>query len=201
MKRLLKLILFILLAIGLVACSDKEETSDVTKGDEVTEPTKQNAEQDKEEVNDNESGDSEWGEDQLDLKIGDTGTVNTNFATYQITMNSVEFMDKIGEEHPQADRFVLIKLTIKNIGNESLNAEDALADAMLATEPGSSGTSWFYKDGIAEEWPGEIEPNESQTGAILFDVSNSDEYVLQFGTFFESVSNEVRFLFTDEDAK
>ncbi|MBB5147059.1 hypothetical protein HNQ35_002276 [Cerasibacillus quisquiliarum] len=201
MKRLLQLILFILLAIGLVACSDKEETSDVTKGDEVTEPTKQNAEQDKEEVNDNESGDSEWGEDQLDLKIGDTGTVNNNFTSFEVTVNSVEFLEKAGEEYPQGDKFALIELTLKNLGEDSYTAEDILGSVTLADEPGSSGMSWFYVEGVAEEWPGEIGTNESQTGYILFDIYNSDQYFLQFGTFLDAVSNEVRFLFTDADAK
>ena len=213
MKRIL-IILITGLLLSVTACEDgdgaentsatnKKENENTTEenGDEVTEGNKQNAEQDKEEVNDNESGDSEWGEDQLDLKIGDTGTVNNNFTSYEVTVNSVEYMDKIGDELPQNDRFVLVELTIKNLGKDSYSAEDILSSANLTESPGTSGTWPIIMEGIAEEWPGELSTNESQTGVLLFDISNSDEYALQLGTSHKSLSNEVRILFTDADAK
>ncbi|HEY4602317.1 MAG TPA: DUF4352 domain-containing protein [Cerasibacillus sp.] len=213
MKRIL-IILITGLLLSVTACGgndggknktadNKKENENTTEenGDEVTEGNKQNAEQDNEDVNDNESGDSEWGEDQLDLGIGDTGIVNNNFTSYEVTVNSVEFSEKLGEEYPQGDKFALIELTLKNLGEDSYTAEDILGSVTLADEPGSSGMSWFYVEGVAEEWPGEMGTNESQTGYILFDIYNSDQYFLQFGTFLDAVSNKVHFLFTDEDAK
>lgn len=210
MKRILIILITSLLLI-VTACGDgdgaentsatnKKENENTTEenGDEVTDPPNK---QDKEEVNDNESGDSEWGEDQLDLKIGDTGTVNNNFTSYEVTVNSVEYMDKIGDELPQNDRFVLVELTIKNLGKDSYSAEDILSSANLTESPGTSGTWPIIMEGIAEEWPGELSTNESQTGVLLFDISNSDEYALQLGTSHKSLSNEVRILFTDADAK
>lgn len=226
MKRLLfHLCLLLFLAVMLVACSDEENSADESttneeekqdsdneetndSGSNVDEETATDEASDGEdssnasETNDDTSEESgKEAEDQLKLNIGDTGKIANNFSTHEITLNSVEITDEAGGEPTQEGNYVIVNLTVKNLGEDVLNPEDALSSTELATEHGSGGLPWFYIEGAAEEWPAEIEPGQSETGVLLFDIQQSDEYALQTAFDLDSLSNQVSFVFKAEEAE
>ncbi|OZU89884.1 hypothetical protein CIL03_01725 [Virgibacillus indicus] len=219
MKRLLfNLFIVMLLAGILAACSDDQDNTDEENNQEeqTEEETNTDEEQesesdegnasDSEEDSSEESGDTgsapdEKAEDQLKLSIGDTGTITNNFSKHEITLNSVEIKEEAGGEPSQQGNYVIVDLTVKNLGEDALSADDALGSTELATEHGDSGMPWFFIEGVAEEWPGQIESGESQSGVLLFDIQKSDSYALQTAVDLDSLSNQISFIFSADEAK
>ncbi|MFD2630919.1 DUF4352 domain-containing protein [Oceanobacillus kapialis] len=222
MKRIiLNSCVLILFAVMFVACSNEdnnEEDSTSSQGenqesttegtnnskpantDEAESSQGEDASDNTEEEADTSGEAIEEAEDQLELGIGDTGKIVNNFSTHEITLNSVEITEEAGGEPTQEGNYVIVNLTIKNLGDDVLNPEDALSSTELATEPGAGGLPWFYIDGVAEEWPAEIAPGESVNGVLLFDIEQSDEYALQTAFDLDSLSNQVSFVFNADEA-
>ncbi|WP_099158594.1 DUF4352 domain-containing protein [Virgibacillus ndiopensis] len=192
------LIVFIIVSISLIACSDDEgDTTDQsnTPSNEQEEATETNS---SEKSNDTEG---KWGKDYLELGIGDTGIVHNNHSKFEVTLNSVEITEKKGDHTSETGVFVIPNITVKNIGDDTIIGDDILSSTALTYEPGTSGYTVVYLDGIFNGWPAEIKPQESKSVDVVFDEIKNDVYALQFGHALESVSNEVRFTFNRDEAK
>jgi hypothetical protein len=216
---LIKFSFLVILSILLVACSDKEDSEAVESdtaiteednsseetGDELTEEESET--EDKTETEDAANTDSPSAnsgnlpENQLGLGIGDTATVKNNYSEHEITLNSVEIKEQAGETTSELGNFVIVDLTVLNTGEEAVTADSVFSSTNLASVDNSSGFPWYYLEGVAEEWPSEIEPGESQTGVLLFDVEVSDQYILNIAEFLDGLSNQVSFEFTSEEAE
>ncbi|RDW21721.1 DUF4352 domain-containing protein [Oceanobacillus chungangensis] len=205
---------FIILALIsstlLVACSGKEDNSEVVSGgNSITEKDNSNDELaeevsfDKDRETNTVSSTSTIGDlpdDQLGLAIGDTAIVKSNFSEHEITLNSVEIKEQVDDTASELGNFVIVNLTVLNTGDEAVAAADIFSSTDLSSIDNSSGFPWYYIEGVAEEWPVDINPGESQTGVLLFDMEVSDQYILTDGEFLEGLTNKISFEFTREEA-
>src|SRR5699024_11313783 len=80
-----------------------------------------NVEDNDEKVDESASGD--WGDDELELSIGDTGTLHNNFSKTEITLDSVEVIEDEDDE-TYFGQFTVLNMTVKNIGDEPVPHED-----------------------------------------------------------------------------
>jgi hypothetical protein len=89
--------------------------------------------------------------------------------------------------------FIVTELTIENVSDESIEAQDLAYADLLDNEEMSVGVHWHYG------FDGEIESGESIDAELVFNVFESSYYELVFGYSEISVSNEVRCKFDAED--
>lgn len=145
-----------------------------------------------------ESASGDWGDDELELSIGDTGTLHNNFSKTEITLDSVEVIEDEDDE-TYFGQFTVLNMTVKNIGDEPVPHEDIFEATELAAEDlDVGGEVWEIFDGVSGDWPDEIDVDEEASGRLVFDVEEADEYELQIDFGLGSVSNKVSFQF-DED--
>src|SRR5699024_9543452 len=155
-----------------------------------------NVEDNDEKVDESASGD--WGDDELELSIGDTGTLHNNFSKTEITLDSVEVIEDEDDE-TYFGQFTVLNMTFKNIGDDPVPHEDIFEPTELAAEDVDvGGEVWEIFDGVSGDWPDEIDVDEEASGRLVFDVEEADEYELQIDFGLGSVSNKVSFQF-DED--
>lgn len=98
---------FILLASLLAACSDDHSVEQSeSQTTEQTEAAGESSEQANEEASEdtNVLAEGEY-EDQLDLSIGDTGTVETLLGTSEFKVNGVKRLDEVDGELSDLDYF------------------------------------------------------------------------------------------------
>lgn len=88
---------------------------------------------------------------------------------------------------------------IQILDDYPVKAEDGLGGLALDNE-NASDFLWFYLEGVAKEWPGEIQPNESQTGVLLYDMPAGNSYSLISGES-SSNANTISFEFTEDEAE
>ncbi|ADU31783.1 DUF4352 domain-containing protein [Evansella cellulosilytica] len=177
------------LIVFTVACSDSNE-NDADHNDESTvDEETENIEQD--------NIDSYESKDEV-LSIGDTGRMIDTLGEYEITIKEVEITDDIAENTPNMDRFIEIDLEIENVGDTLLDGID-LINTNLFDEEDRMQENRFYREYI-NNVEGEIQPGEILTGQILFEHHDSSFYRLVFGWGLSSVSNELTWHFTADEA-
>ncbi len=130
-----------------------------------------------------DKADSSTGEfpDQVDLKIGDTGKVETTLGKYEISIDSITKEDKIDGRPSQSDYFFITDVTIKNIGDGSIDANESkgiLEITQMLEGSGFTDVASFF-DSI-EEIEGTLEPGESISGQMLFEEEEADTYFIRF---------------------
>lgn len=83
----------------LGACSDSDDDASSAPADDTTTPTETETEDSGDENAEDEPDESdapaEEGEDQLDLVVGDTAIMESNVASFEFTLNSVEMVEEI----------------------------------------------------------------------------------------------------------
>src|SRR5699024_4036050 len=144
-------------------------------------------------------------EDQLDLKLGDTGTFETTLGTYEMTLDDAELIgNELDGVKTMLDELILLDITVKNIGDTTLNIEDAIESMHISDSKDGSG---FY-DGAedfesVEKFTGELEPGEEKSGQFISDVSRSDQYFFRkdSGNITAGSSNQVMWTFELEAAE
>ncbi|QQK77647.1 DUF4352 domain-containing protein [Salicibibacter cibarius] len=184
----------------LVACGDGEEettsedtpdTDDDTSEAEDVEATEEEEESEEDESGNDASGDFE--EDQH-LTLGETGVYDTTIGTYEITLDSVSTEDEVEGEPPVNEVFIIAEVTIENISDEAVDAVDlAMADMM---NDGETHEMAYWDYGFEGE---EIEPGESLTGELIYDEMESSYYELVYGFASDTVANEVRWRFEEDE--
>ncbi|WP_058305886.1 DUF4352 domain-containing protein [Gracilibacillus massiliensis] len=190
MSKLKLIIMTLLIAILLIACSSDDgngtepEENDPDTEEENNGNTEEN---DADDVTDNESSDSDVsdteneGESTNDngkvLSLGETGTIESNVGDYEVTVHSFEFVDEADGNTARLDYFVLVDYTVKNIGDTSINGEDIYRTDIIDDQDLTEGNLYFESINQLE---GEIAPGESVDAELLFDSEESEHYQLVF---------------------
>lgn len=199
---------FIMLSLFLVACSNdddeksKQEPSVDTTREETMETNDQKVDSDSEESEDNEK--REHIENQEGLQIGETGTVVSSKEkyTYEVTLNEVRYQD-IEELKLFDEVFMVTEVTIKNIDDRTIDAEDIFTPTL-----GESDTNEYqspvgneFQEGISgiTNIEGEILPGDSVTGHFVYDMKKADKYHFAFGTNWDHITTMVEWEFSEDE--
>ena len=202
MKRIYLLMVTVSLVLSLlVACSNNSSTNvdeDGNTGTDVTNEneTQQNLEEEKED-------DEVTVEEQLDLKIGDTGTIQTSIGTYELTIESAEIVTELDGLESMLEELIILDMTFKNIGDKAIVAEDILA--MIGITGNFDGSN---NHNSAEAYPsidnftGEFGPGEEIKTQFIADIYVADEYYFRpdRGVVSAGTSSDVMWTITAEEA-
>ncbi|KGA96955.1 hypothetical protein AJ85_00310 [Alkalihalobacillus alcalophilus ATCC 27647 = CGMCC 1.3604] len=213
MKKMMKAIGITILAGSLlVACNNNEEAEN---NEPVTEEEVTDAENNEtDDEGENTENDSESGggsafapgnfEDQLDLKIGDTGQVSSNVGDFELTIESIKFEDEVDNRSAQFEHFYVADVKFKNIGEEAMLAEDMVGIFDITHELSQTGTGTYinqYFDSF-EAVSGRVNPGEEISAQLLFDVYGSDEHYIRVNEGLvasNGVKNQVIWTFSESD--
>ena len=138
-------------------------------------------------------------DDQLDLGIGDTGTVETLGGIFEFTVNDVEIMEDVNGELSDLDFFLFVNFTVKNVGEEEVDARDAI-NILEATDflegTGFSDNAEYY-EGL-DSIEGLLTTGDEVTGDALYNAHDADEYYLRVTEGLVgsgAAKNQIRFTF------
>ncbi|GIN93751.1 hypothetical protein J22TS1_48020 [Siminovitchia terrae] len=177
MKRLLYVLATALLSFGLLtACS-----SDKSSNNGTNDSSKSNQEEnEKANRTDKAKGDTSSGDfdDQPDLKLGDTAQIEDTLGKYEVTMESIKQVPDINGEGPQLEKLFIADITVKNIGDTTIEAKDVMDNFMFADEKETSGFPDEAKFFGMEEIKGELQPGKTITGKAVFDSYGNDTYYI-----------------------
>ncbi|MBP1968660.1 hypothetical protein J2Z83_000752 [Virgibacillus natechei] len=205
MKHFIKLSLSLMLSLSIIAgCSDQENEEGQTGDQQVNEENELaeeesnsqetgaiEEEESEEEENTNDSSESNdtHVEHQEGLKMGETGIVVDNSENrYEVTLNSIEYVDEVGGSEAIGDTHAVVDITVKNIGEESFNAKDIYEPSFgpIEGEEGLQATLnpiFIDEPGMVEQdlLEGEVAPGESVTGVHIYDIEKVEEYLFIIG--------------------
>lgn len=143
--------------------------------------------------------------DQLDLKIGDTGTFDTVLGKYDMTLNSAELVDgEIEGEKSTRDGFIILELTIKNVGEAPVDLEDIIVSMEVASNLDHSGsTDHAAGFDTLKEFDGELAPGEEESAQFMTIVDDTENYYFRklVGNIASGSSNQVIWTFSADEAK
>ncbi len=215
----MKITLATLLAAGLlVACGDNSDNEvtdiDTPEDNEEELEDEENDTDDLEEdsepeeetdSNDGDSGGSGSYEDQENLGIGDTGQVATTIGEYEVTLNSIEIHEEIDGEVSMFDSLIVAELTLKNIGTNTIDAEESVEALDLTNNLDASGSGDYasHYESI-EGFEGEVEPGEEVTAYAVYHAYEGDKQYLRIRSGLLSsgaVDNNVIWTFDESEAE
>ncbi len=187
----------------LGACSDSDDDASSAPSEETTTPseteTDDNDDENVEDETDDSSATTEEGEDQLDLVVGDTAIMESNVASFEFTLNSVEMVEEIDGEMPELDAYIIASITIKNVGDEPIDALETSRTFEYTDFLEGSGmpddSEWYDEyDGVE----GEIAPGDEMTGTAVYQGYVDDENYLRVKPGLTGISaiNDAMFTFT-----
>ncbi|MEN0642156.1 DUF4352 domain-containing protein [Alkalicoccobacillus gibsonii] len=204
----------------LISCSNEENSSEPSSVDEATSTSNEETGSSNSEgsglTDRNESSDSLEEddrvnlaagdtEDQLDLAIGDMGTIETTIEHFTLTIQSIEFLNELKGETPERDQFVLADVTIENINDDTLDLEQAVDLLEVTTTlEGSGGGDFSHLYEVDQPLSGDVQPGESVSGQLVFLANDSEEYYIRVNPGLISssaVKNQVIWTFTEEDSE
>ncbi|MBB5147453.1 hypothetical protein HNQ35_002682 [Cerasibacillus quisquiliarum] len=215
MKRLTLILTVLLIStFMLVACSDDKDEAKESDNNVVNEENNDGKDNDEAEKDDNtKDNDDDSGkstseittEDQLDLKLGDTGKFDTTLGTYEMTVTSAKIIDsELDGNEPYNYGFILLDITIKNTSNHDLDAEDLMISMEVTDNLDGSGhidSSGAFES--VQELEGTIKPGEELSGQFITDIYESDEYYFREdpGNVAAGGSNQVIWTIPADEAK
>lgn len=209
MKRFNSLIaIMFVMSMILIACSDdkkEESNTDNISVEENNEGSKELGEDSDSADDDNSNNDLEiTEEDQEDLKMGDTGTIETTIGTYEMTLDDAELVGpELDGEETYDDDLILLDITIKNIGDDTMDLDPAVA-ALLVSEDFEGGSFDGAEDfDSVEKFSGKLDPGEEKSGQFITDVVDADEYYLlqDYGSVSAGGTNQVIWTIKKEEAE
>ena len=214
MRKTLKFFMILVVSLlVMVACNNADSTTEdngeskneSTEEIDQTNDEEENLEEENEETKDSDSQEVNGGEEVPVLELGEMGVIKDTLGIYEVTPKSVRYTDSLGEDNDIEEavngRFVVVEIDIKNIGSETLDLED-ITKADLYSNTGTGGTGFSNYPEIIQ-FEGEINPEESFIGHIVFDVSErGEDYEIAFGANMPAhISNEIRWVLPMEDAE
>ncbi|SDZ18128.1 protein of unknown function [Evansella caseinilytica] len=218
MKKFMKLVSIAVLTVGvLAACNsdDKEENAtpvdnntpaedNETPADDTDDEELGNEAEEDETDNEDNSASNEQFADQLDLGLGDTGRFSGTVGAYEITLHSVRKQDEV-DGQKMFDYMIIGDATVKNIGNETVDAHSAVDALELVDSLDGGGSSEFSKQlPSIEEVSGELEPGEETTGQIVFAARENNEHFIRVNSGLVAagaVYNQVIWRFEDSEVE
>lgn len=222
MRKIILLITTLLLtAFVLGACNTEDSTesenseAETGKSNESTDSA-ENSEEDTTNENEtdevdksNEDAGSNNGifevteEEQLDLKIGDTGTVQTSIGTYELTVDSAKIVTELDGEESMLEELIILDLTFKNTDDKAIVAEDIMS-MMGITDNFDGSNNHNSAEGFPsiEEFSGELAPGEERQTQFIADIYEADKYYFRQdqGNVAAGTSNQVMWTITAEEA-
>ncbi|MEN0642152.1 DUF4352 domain-containing protein [Alkalicoccobacillus gibsonii] len=144
-------------------------------------------------------------EDQLDLAIGDTGTIETTIEKFEMTIESIQMESEIDGETPDLGVFILANVEFKNIHDEALDLQQAVDTFEVTTteDGGGYGPVSEYYNVVIDAFEGELEPGDTVKGQILFEDQQGDTHYIKVNPGLvasSAVKNQVTWSFTEEDS-
>lgn len=118
------------------------------------------------------------------LGLNDKDEIETTIAHYEMTPTNIEtFNERDGHEPTnEGEVFILIDVTIKNLDDEAVVAEDIIdLGVKLDGEEFNAGNMWgagfdSFVNELEDDY--EIEPNEEVEAQLIFETDPSDYFVL-----------------------
>lgn len=201
-KSLVGVMALLLMATILAACSDdKNDQTDVKENDDIEKV--EETEGDANEETPDQGNDAV--EDQRDLTIGETGTFQTTLGTYEVTLESAEIVGaELDGEASLFEELIVLELTFKNIGDDTLLAEEIMYDMQITDDLDTSGSSNGAEEfDSIEVFQGEIQPGEEKAAQFIGDIYTADEYFFRKaeGNVVAGTSNQVIWTITDAEAR
>ncbi|GIN74207.1 hypothetical protein J14TS2_46820 [Bacillus sp. J14TS2] len=218
-KFLLTLIILLLTSTILIACNNKGNSTEGHKQDSKSETTNLTGEAEGTDENATETvGDGEGDssdsnddtskvteEDQTDLKIGDTGTVQTSIGTYELTVDSAEIVGpELDGVSTELEELIVLDLTFKNVDDQPLSAEDIMSSLGITDilEGSNNHNSAEAYESI-DDFEGELASGEERKTQFIADVYTAEEYYFRQnpGIVAAGTSNDVMWTITAEEAR
>ena len=144
-------------------------------------------------------------EDQLDLEIGDTAVVESTIGMYEITLNSVEVTDEIEGQMSELDEFMIVHYTIRNIGEDDINAEETIGNLELTDfieGGGMTDISMIFDE--METFSGELAPGEDMSAEAAYYTYDAGEYYIRVNEGLVGsggVYNQIQFTFQKSEVE
>lgn len=154
MKKQLKFFAITALTLGtLIACNNNEETTDtpVSNNDDagsdsssegLPERNDFTSDDATEEESDSTLGESNV-EDQSDLKVGETGQIETTLNLIEVTLDSVSIEESINDVTPERDYFIVADITLKNLTDDTMDITEAIEVLELTGNLEGGGGGFF----------------------------------------------------------
>lgn len=147
---------------------------------------------------------NEKGEKTSEFNVGETAKVNNT----KMVINSVTKIDKEcsfewegkceSYTEPENDYFLLVDLTVENIGSETLSIS-SLMSFDLKDNNGEKGSLSFMLDAVKSSLDGDVMAGDKLKGQIAFDVKDSDVYYFYYSD--SLVDSPIKFVINKEDIK
>ncbi|MBG9785933.1 DUF4352 domain-containing protein [Shouchella lehensis] len=186
----------------LGACSDSDDGASSAPAEESSTTDDAGTDEDSENETDDTGTPAEEGEDQLDLVVGDTAIMESNVASFEFTLNSVEMVEEIDGEMPELDAYIIASITIKNVGDEPIDALETSRTFEYTDFLEGSGmpddSEWYDEyDGVE----GEIAPGDEMTGTAVYQGYIDEENHLRVKPGLTGISaiNDAMFTFTRDE--
>jgi len=186
----------------LGACSDSDDGASSAPAEESSTTDDAGTDEDSENETDDTGTPAEEGEEQLDLVVGDTAIMHSNVASFEFTLNSVDVVEEIDGEMPELDGYIIASITIKNIGDEPIDALETSRTFEYTDYLEGSGmpddSEWYDEyDGVE----GEIAPGDEMTGTAVYHGYIDEENYLRVKPGLTGISaiNDAMFTFTRDE--
>ncbi|MEK4563619.1 hypothetical protein MKX54_02870 [Alkalihalobacillus sp. FSL R5-0424] len=216
MKKQLKFFAITALTLGtLIACNNNEETTDtpVSNNDDagsdsssegLPERNDFTSDDATEEESDSTLGESNV-EDQSDLKVGETGQIETTLNLIEVTLDSVSIEESINDVTPERDYFIVADITLKNLTDDTMDITEAIEVLELTGNLEGGGGPDFsgYYDAI-EPMEGSLESGQETKGQLLFEENDFSEYFIRVNEGLIAAGgakNQAIWTFTKEEAQ
>ena len=179
MRRLLFLVITSFLTISLlVACGNESKNEDINQDEE----------------------------NQLDLRVGDTGVFQSTWGTFELTVETAEIVGtELDGEESYLDELIVLDLTFKNIGDTEIRAEEIMhgmeiTDDLEKDSGYSNGASIFESIDLFE---GELQPGEERATQFIGYIKTAKEYFFRKnpGNVEAGTSNQVIWRIPDGEAR
>ncbi|QQZ10433.1 DUF4352 domain-containing protein [Heyndrickxia vini] len=158
---------------------DNDKTSQVKENDS-NKLSSNNEKESKQEDNSKNSSSTGNFKDQENLKIGDTGKAKSTVGKYEITIHSIKMKDEIEGQAPMFDHLFIAEITVKNIGDQPIDAKEPVGTLEITEDLNGSGSgddSQFFNS--VKTFEGTIEPGKTVTGEAVFDGREADTYYIR----------------------
>jgi uncharacterized lipoprotein YehR (DUF1307 family) len=182
----MKYLLTILLALTLltiVGCGDKQSEGTTTEPTSASKETKEKTDK--------------VDQDNKVLKLGETGRMKGTLGEFDVTVDSFRILEEYEGNKPYSSNtyFIEVDVTINNLEDKVLKTYSITRARLfdLDSNGGSNEESFTV-------FPEEIQPGETVSGQIIFDIPKSSSYELVFGFARSSVATELRWGFDASEA-